>query len=718
MSHVTFRIPALDCPDELAVLESGLRRVGGVQNLYPNYLTRSLQVEYDPRHAQPELLEQQIRQLGFEVHQQDAAATASQPTPPAWNLRAWTTGGGGILLVAAAAAWWLRSPQAVVDGLLIVSTAVSGLPVARAALRSLRLRTADMNLLMTTAAVGAMFTRYYSESAVAMFLFGVSLWLERYSLGRTRRAVAALLEVTPQVAHRIDPDGTLRTVAPADLAVGDRVLVKPGERIPIDGEVLSGQSAVNQSPITGESLPVEKQPGDPVFAGSLNGESSLEIRATQSAEQSTLAHITRLVELAQSRRSPTERFVDRFARHYTPLILVLAALVATVPPLLGYLGWDWFARVSPREWFHSGLVLLVIACPCALVISTPVTIVSGLYQATRLGILVKGGEHLENLGRLRAVVFDKTGTLTTGRAELVEIHPTDGADPAEVLRLAAALEQSSDHPFAEALVRAARAEGLELPAPGDLTALRGFGIRGVVDGTEYLVGSPRLFTEHASAANGQIVQLLSSVPQRDGALTAVVLGTRQRVLGLLLLADQPRPDAAAAVAGLRALGLSPIVMLTGDHRTAADQVARSVGIDEVHAQLLPQDKVRLVTELAGREPRLAMVGDGVNDAPALAAAQVGIALGRHASATALETADVIVLLPALRRLVDLVQLGRRCRRLLGVNIGLALSLKAAVLLLVLLAPQIATLWMAVAADVGASLLVILNGMRLIQRVGP
>jgi Cd2+/Zn2+-exporting ATPase len=468
---------------------------------------------------------------------------------------------------------------------------------------------------------------------------------------------------------------------------------------------------VNQAPITGERAPIDKTTGDHVFAGTLNGEGSLEIRATRAATESTLAHIARLVEQAQAARSPTERFVDHFARRYTPTVILLAVLLACVPPLVAYtIGAEWASVVAPIDWFHRGLVLLVIACPCALVISTPVTIVCGLHRAARHGILVKGGAHLESAGVVDCIAFDKTGTLTTGDAEVLGIVPVGDATADDALRLAAMLERHSEHPLAAAIVAAAAARGLDVPETSRFAAIRGFGVEGDHEGVTYYVGSPRLFRTNGWGGAAAHRDFTDEVPAAAAATVALV-GTRERIAGAILLADPPRADAAFAVRQLKQMGVARIVMITGDSRATAQWIAGQLGIDDARAELLPQDKVDEVARLVQTHPRMAMVGDGVNDAPALAASRLGIALGSQASDTALETADVVIMSPKLERVVELLRLGRRTRAVLWQNILLSLAIKA--LVFVLAALGIATMWMAVAADVGASMLVIFNGMRLL-----
>lgn len=696
----TVYIPALDCPDETAIINRAIGRLPGVVSLAPDYVGRSLEVEFIPQHIDLQRIAAELRATGFE------AEPLLTPRPievrarsPRWRP---TTTAGGTLLAAALAshvAGWAGAT--IVSGLAIASTLVSSLPVARAAGRALRARLLDMNVLMTVAAAGAIGIGDYFEAATAMFLFGAALWMESFSMDRARRTVRSLVEMAPKVAHLVG-DHEIVDVEVARVAVGDRLLVRPGERVPVDGTICEGSSSVNQAPITGESMPVEKEPGDLVFAGSLNGEGSIQIEAQRTADSSTLAHIARLVAQAQAARSPTQRFVDAFAHRYTPIVIALAVLVAFGPPLLATIGLSRGAAAPWTEWLHRGLVLLVIACPCALVISTPVTVVCGLFYAARRGIFVKGGMHLENAGRIEAFAFDKTETLTTATLRVTGVEPAPGRMADEVLAAAAALENHSEHPLARAIAAAATQRGLPIAEVAEFAAISGFGVRGRLGGQVLSVGSPRLFHEQ-----GMPVSPLSSDLSAE---TLALVGDENGLWGMIRMADLPPPEAAGAIEGLRRIGIRRIAMLSGDSHAVASRLATELGIDEVHAELLPEDKVKVLQQMTGRFPHMAMVGDGVNDAPALAAASLGIALGAQSSDTALETADIVVMTPDLGRLVELVLLGRRVCRVMRQNIILALATKGLVLLLA--ASGLATMWMAVAADVGASLLVTFNGMRL------
>ena len=696
------------------MIEKGLRRLDGVVDLAPDYLNRRLAVEYDAA-IDPLTIAARIRQIGF------AAEVVSHETvgqAPRTYLRR-TTVVGAVLLGLAFAAHLLFSSSIPGDMLAVGATLTAGLSVARAGWRAVRVRALDMNALMTLAAGGALATGDYFEAATAMVLFGVSLWLESYSLTRARRAVWSLIELAPPQAHRYDGDVTTDVDA-ADLKAGDRLLVKPGERVPVDGEVEDGTSSVNQAPITGESMPVEKGPGQPVYAGSVNGEGALVVRASRPAADSTLADIARLVEEAQRGRSPTERFVDRFARYYTPAVIGLAVALVAVP--LAAMSWhiSWAEAHPPIEWLHRALVLLVIACPCALVISTPVTIVCGLQAAARQGMLIKGGEFLERAGRIASLALDKTGTLTPGLAQVSQVEPAPGVSAEELLSVAAAVESRSEHPLALAIMAAVREQGVAWQPAGEVSALRGFGVRGQIDGETYFVGNWSLFSQRplADAGNrgpGEAVRRLGEPLLAESTATIVFVGSPNRFLGALAIEDRPRAEAKEALDELRRLRIRPIVLLSGDRKAVVRQMAKDLGVRDFHADLLPQEKVDQIGVLMVTHPRMAMVGDGVNDAPALAASWLGIAFGSQASDTALETADVVILSSRLTLLPQLIRLGRRTRAILAQNIALALGIKVAVLLATVAGPEpLARLWLAVAADVGATLLVVANGMRLLR----
>jgi Cd2+/Zn2+-exporting ATPase len=486
-----------------------------------------------------------------------------------------------------------------------------------------------------------------------------------------------------------------------DVRVGDVIVVRPGEKIPLDGRVLAGDSYVNQSPVTGESLPVAKSAGAEAFAGTINGRGALEIGVTRLRRDSTLARIVHLVERAQAQRAPSQTFVDRFARIYTPVVLALAVLVATAAPLI--FGGSW------SEWVYRSLVLLVISCPCALVISTPVSIVSALAAAARKGVLIKGGARLESLAAVRCVAFDKTGTLTRGELTVVGVQPTDGLGSLDILRLAASLESRSEHPIGRAIVEHARQENVAFAGAAAFQALPGLGAEGLVGAERVTVGNHRLFEQRglcSTAAHDNVEIMVES------GCTPVMVARDSQTVGIIGVADQPREAAKAVVDMLRDQGVEHVVLLTGDHETAARALAASLGITDYRASLLPEDKVAAVQALRRQFGALAMVGDGVNDAPALATADVGIAMGVAGTDAALETADVALMADDLAKIPFAIRLSRAASRNIKVNIGFSLALKAVFLVLAFLG--LATLWMAVVADMGASLIVIANALRLLR----
>ncbi len=571
------------------------------------------------------------------------------------------------------------------------------LPKAWNSARSLR---PDMNLLMTLAVVGAVGLGEWFEAATVSFLFALSLALEAWSVGRARRAIEALLSLAPPLV-RVARDGTLREVDPATVEVGTTFVVRPGERFALDGVVIDGRTAVDQAPITGESLPVPKGPGDPVYAGTINGNGSVEARSTTRAADTTLAQIVRMVGEARRDRSSSERWVERFARIYTPAVFAVAAAVLLIPPLL--LGGDW------SEWLYRALVLLVIGCPCALVISTPVAVVSGIAAAARNGVLVKGGRFLEIPASLRVVALDKTGTLTEGRPRVVEVTPADDHTPEELLAAAAAVERRSEHPLARAIVEHALARSIPIPEAEDVQVVPGKGTTGIVGGRAYWLGSHRWLEDRGQ----ETAALHAELEARSAAgRTVVVVGTEDHVCGFIDLADAVRDGAAASVDALRAAGVERIAMLTGDNRGTAVTVAAAVGIDDVRAELLPADKVEAVDELERRFGPVAMIGDGVNDAPALARASMGVAMGAMGTDVAVETADVALMTDDLSRLAWLVRHSRRTLAIIVQNTVFALGIKLVFAVLTL--AGLATLWGAIAADMGASLLVVFNALRLLR----
>src|SRR3990167_2103065 len=562
----------------------------------------------------------------------------------------------------------------------------------------------DMNLLMTIAVIGAMIIGQWFEAATVAFLFSLALLLETWSVGRARLAIRALLALAPNTARVFLPADNKFIEQPVDaIAVDAIVVIRPGEKVPLDGQIIQGETHVNQAPITGESMPIPKKADDRVYAGSINGEGVIHVRVTKLSKDTTLAHIIKRIEEAQAHRAPTEQWVDAFARYYTPLMMVLAIIVALVPPLLFDQSW--------MRWFYEGLVILVIACPCALVISTPVSIVAGLSAAARAGVLIKGGAYLELPARLKAVAFDKTGTLTQGKPTVQTVIPLGEHTEAHLLRIAAALENHNQHPIAHAILVRAQAESIDILPAEYVQAIQGKGVQGRVEGALYWVGSHRLMqekmtTEVAKEAQEQVRSLEAS------GHTVVIIGRDDHVCGLIGVADVVRDNARAAVAQLKKLGIKKVFMLTGDNEGTAKAIAQIIGIVAFQSELLPEDKINQVHRLAKEYSSVAMVGDGINDAPAMASASLGIAMGAIGSDVAIETADVALMTDDLTKIGWLISHSHRTMRVIKQNTSFSFAIK--VIFLTLAIAGIATLWMAIAADMGASLVVIFNGLRLLR----
>lgn len=709
---ITYKIAGMDCADEIAPLRRELGPLVGDPKLLTFDVlngTLSLQLTATVTDA---AVRAAVARTGMRAEPWSEGPSATQTDHRRQRLFATVISGVGVGLALAHHAWqhgtWRAAldsetyaaglPTILVCAIAIVAGAWQVLPKALSAARHLR---PDMNVLMVVAVIGAAAIGEWIEGATVAFLFAVSLALESWSVGRARRAVEALLDLAPDVVRVRTPEGD-RDLAPAAVVVGSVFIVKPGERIALDGEVVAGVSEVDQAPITGESRLISKRPGDGLYAGTINGIGVLEVRSTKPAGDTTLAHIIRLVGSASSKRALAEQWVDRFARIYTPVILSLAVLVWLIPPLL--MGGAW------SDWTYRALVLLVIGCPCALVISTPVTIVAGLAAAARRGVLVKGGIHLEMPARLRALAVDKTGTLTRGEPRVRQVVPMSGHSERELLAIAAALDAHSTHPLARAIVARAVEIGVVPLSAATVTAQPGRGVTGVVDGVAHWMGSHRLLEERK--------QELPEVHERLLALEAagnsvVVLGNDIHVCGFICLGDELRPEAVTAIAALHAAGIEHIVMLSGDNRGTAELIAREVGVDAVEAELLPADKVAAIERLVARYGAVGMVGDGINDAPALARATLGIAMGAAGSDATIETADVALMADDLGAVAWLIGHSRRTLAIIRQNVIFALGIK--LLFLVLAVAGHASLWAAIAADAGASLLVILNGLRLLRQ---
>ncbi len=705
-----FTIEGMDCGDCARTIEKAVGALPGVETARVNFGAARLSVvpTKGKLNSIETTIERKVNEAGYRATPLQARAHLIEV--PFWRRerRVLTTGVGTLFALAAFALSLFGVAPWFVNSLYAVAIVISGLGFARAGLLALRVGRADMNLLMSVAAIGAAALGDWAEAATVVLLFAFGGTLQAYTLQKTRGAIRALMDLSPDTAlvRRVDNSSGLPIMREVRVSVeevlpGETVLVGPGERVPLDGIVLQGISSIDQSPITGESVPVDVEPGSQIFAGTINGPGVLTMRSTSAAGDTTLARIIGMVEEAQARRAPSQQFVDRFSAIYTPLVIAGAALVALIPPLL---------LAQPfAEWGYRALVLLVVACPCALVISTPVSIVSAIGAATRHGVLIKGGEALEALGKVRVVAFDKTGTLTEGRPQVVAVRAADG-DEDRLLTMAAAAESRSEHPLARAVVHAARdlhKNPSALEATG-FTALPGLGARADIGGETIYVGSPRLFRDHHIELNG-IASTLDALNEEGN--TAVLVGTTDGVQGIIALADRSRSNAQAAIEELRQSGIRHIAMLTGDNRRTAEAIARQLNVDSCHAELLPAEKVEAVRRIAAEHGPIAMVGDGVNDAPALATADVGIAMGIAGTDAALEVAEVALMSDDLSRLPYAITLSRKALGVIKANIGVSLATK--VIALILASLGMLPLWGAILADMGVSLLVTLNGMRLL-----
>ncbi|GAB6166464.1 heavy metal translocating P-type ATPase [Thermostilla marina] len=704
--ELRFHIPELHCPNETAVIEKALRAWKDDLVLEPDYVARELTIRLAPDTCTEEELATALRTTGFSI-----IPLRDANIPPETDVRMVPlppTLVAGIVFLLAAVSYYavLGVPSRLIQAFLLAAIATAGIPLFREAWTAIRLKTLDMNVLMTIAVTGAVLTKSTWEGAVAVVLYGLSLWIEDFSLTRARHAITRLVTLVPQVAHLWQSDDDMRDVPVSAIRPGDRILVKPGERIPTDGRVYRGTSTVDEAPITGESMPQEKKPGDTVYGGSLNTTGVLVFEATVEPEQSIVSGIRRLIDQARSNRSRVETQIDRFAARYTPAVIALATAVGGIGATASVLGFGGADALPPAEWAYRALVVLVVACPCALVISTPVTIVAGLYRAAAAGIIVKGGRFLEAAANLRTIAFDKTGTLTEGRPRVVAVHPRRGDEEA-LVRVAASLEAVSDHPLAKAVTEYARERAVTVHAVSNCEELPGQGITGSIDDRSYFVGS-RDYCESRGMGE-QCSKLLAELG--EPAHTAVFIGNDRELMGVILLADTPRVDAKSAVENLTRLGIEAII-LSGDRQAVVDKTARELGIDKAHGDLLPADKIEAIRRLSAEQGPVAMVGDGINDGPALAVADVGIVLGATASDTALEVADIAGTGNHVCRLPYVVELGRRVQALIRQNIALALGIKLFVLAAALIGW--AGMWLAVLADVGASLVVVLNGCRIVR----
>ena len=735
--HEELRFSGLDAADSADVLAQELARLPGMVHANVNYAAGLVFVAYDSTVLQRSSIEQTVRRMGARLSagapaQEDAVTTrdaedaehipadedhaehaheghdhGSAPAfLPHWMQERWT-----LILVGLAGLFWLIGllgetyfglPPSAALVLFILAYIAGGYDISTHAIPGLLRGKFDTDVLMLAAAAGAAILGAWQEGAFLLFLFSLGHAGEHYALDRARNAVSALGELMPQTA-RVRRGDQIVEVPVKSLQLGDLVLVRPGDRLPVDGTVANGRSTIDQSPITGESVPVEKAPGDEVFAGTINHDAALDISVTRLTKDSTLSRVMQMVAEAQSQQSPTQQFTQRFTRWFVPIVLIVVALVIVVPPLVGWM--------PINESLYKAMLLLVAASPCALAVGTPAAVLAGIAQAARNGVLIKGGMHLENLGRLKVMAFDKTGTITSGRFAVTDVVPLNGTGEDELVRVAAAVEQQSNHPLAQAVVRAAQERGLQLPATAGLDNIPGRGVRGMIGGQEVLIGTRKLFQEtDGHGLDGSVAQAIERL-EASGRSTMAV-SRDGRFLGVLGLADTPRKDVSETMRKLRDLGMQQLVMLTGDNKDVARQIAQETGLTDVRAELLPEDKLQAIKELEQQYGAIAMTGDGVNDAPALATSTVGIAMGGAGTAVALETADVALMADDLHKLPFAVGLSRASRAIIQQNLGISLGVIA--LLLVTSFIGLVQLSGAVLLHEGSTIVVVLNALRLLR----
>ncbi len=692
--HEIIAIEGMDCSDCTLAIEHDLKRMDGVLTAAVSYAAQKLRVEYDSEKIERAAIVKRIEGMGYRVPRTGITGFIAERRELIVALLA-----GLFVLVGWVSGRFFGASDWVTTPLYLLAYAFGGWDIARHAWHSIRERQFDTDLLMVLAALGAAALGEFFEGALLLFLFSLGHALEEIALDRARDAVNKLGELAPKTAL-VRRNNAEKEVGVEELTLADLVIVRPGTRIPVDGEITSGASAVNQAPVTGESVPVDKAPGDKVFAGTVNGDGALEVSVTRLAKDNTLARVMQMVEEAQSQKTRTQQLTERFMRWFVPAVIVGTLLVIFVPPLFG---------VSWRESFLRAMTLLVAASPCALALGTPSAMLAGIAQAARHGLLIKGGAHLETLGLLTTIAFDKTGTLTHGRPELTDVVPASATLSAEeLLRLTAAVESRSGHPLAQAVVRAAQAKSLTLPQAGELTSFTGRGVSSTVNGQEVLIGNRKLFVEMNIAVPESMMKELARL-EGEGKTTMIV-GLDQETAGALALADTPRADAAATIQKLKQLGIRQTLLLTGDNKLVGEKMKQMLGLDAVRAELMPEDKVTAIRELAAGET-VAMVGDGVNDAPALASASIGIAMGGAGTDVALETADVALMGDELSRLPFAVGLGRAARSIVRQN--LALSLGVIVFLIATSIFGVVGISLAIVFHEGSTLLVVANSLRLL-----
>jgi Zn2+/Cd2+-exporting ATPase len=716
---ISFKIAELDCQEEVNLLEKTLKKHKGVKYLEFHILHSKMIVSYDPQEIDSGEIAKLIASTGMTGSLLSATSDLAKLSFWQKHKRAILCYLSGFFLVSALISHYSMHPSfldlieekflfhphvlpAQVIFLYVLAIVCGSWFIIPRAIQSLKRWQADMNVLMIVAVVGAMIIHQWFEAATVAFLFSVAALLEHWSVEKARRTISSLLDLSPNLARVSHPNGTIEEKKVDEIELGEIIVVRPGEKFPLDAEVIKGTSSVNQAPITGESIPIFKSMGDLVFAGTLNEEGLLECKVIKKASDTTLSRIIQMVQEAQGRKASYEQWVQRFAKIYTPLMIALSLIVMIMPPVIYHLSWT--------EWFYRGLVLLVIACPCALVISTPVSVVSGLTSAARQGILIKGGLFLEAMGKIQAIAFDKTGTLTQGHPEVQKIVPLQGHSEEDILLKAVSLETGSHHPLARAILKEAEKRGIKPIPVSDFYLLKGKGAIARMKNQIFWIGSHRFM--HEKQQETEAIHTLALQLEDEGH-SVVALGNEQHVCGLISIADSPRPFVKETLLAIKELGIEKTVMLTGDNFPTAQALAQFSGIDSFYSELLPEDKMQSIQDLTKQYGHVAMVGDGVNDAPAMSSASVSIAMGSIGTDVAFESADIVLMGDDLSQIPKLIRHARKCSTVIKQNIFFALSIKTLVLLMAI--AGFVSLWMAIAADSGASLIVVMNGLRLLRQ---
>ncbi len=693
-----FFVKGVCCAEEEVILRKKLSSTDGIDQFNFNLITQRLSITHT---CPEEKIINVLDSAGFQAQKFTTSVKPKNFWEEHFNLFFTTT--AGFLTFLGIVLSYFGITQSVTTPIFVAAICSGGWQIAIKGYKAAINLALDMNFLMSIATIGALIIGEFAEAAAVIFLFSLALLLESYSIERTRNAIRSLMELSPQTASV--KDGNKEIIKKVeDVSIGEIIILRPGERVSLDGIITHGKTSVNESLITGESLPVFKSEGDAVYAGTINGKGIVEFQVTHSYRDTKLAHITHLVEEAQSVKSPSQTFIEKFARYYTPSIVIIAILIAIIPPI--------FFSQPFSEWFYRSLVMLVIACPCALVISTPVTIVSGITSAARNGVLIKGGKYLEEIGKISAIALDKTGTLTEGKPKVVDVVSLNSVSKTELLKIAAAIEAKSEHPLAAAIELKAIEEDISFQdvVVRDFESFPGKGIKAVVDGKTYILGNHN-FCEELQACNNQVENILHKL-ENEGK-TVVVIIEENIPVGVISVVDTAREESKQAISLLHKAGIKKVIMLTGDNEVTARSIAGELGIDDVRAQLLPENKVEAINELKSIYGNVGMVGDGVNDAPALATASIGIAMGTAGTDAAIETSNIVLMSDNLSKVSETINLSRKTLRIIKQNITIALVTKG--IFLILGASGIATLWLAILADDGAALLVILNGLRLLKR---